>query len=262
MPFDGDDAISRIFSHDPNDIENHTVFLFYKEEGPHNQVFENVAKEMNNVAIFSSALYSSDYGQSLAEELDVNKKDLPAIRGMLGSTMDRKFKFTGDLLSEDVVKKWIDDLIANRIEKFVKSEPVPVEDTGLVKNIVGLNFDEVVKKSGKDVQVFFYAPWCTHCKAFKKPYKQVAKELNYLNEKIIIAKSDATKNEYIGEEELEGYPTLRQYQNGKPEKPVEFKGKRNAKSLKQWILKNVSFDPQEFENKSTSQSEESVKTDL
>ena len=60
--------------------------------------------------------------------------------------------------------------------------------------MVGLNFEEIVKNSEKDVLVEFYAPWCGHCKALAPKYDELALRVNR-NKNLVIAKIDSTKNE-------------------------------------------------------------------
>jgi protein disulfide-isomerase-like protein len=60
--------------------------------------------------------------------------------------------------------------------------------------LVGLNFEEIVKNSDKDVLVEFYAPWCGHCKALAPKYDELALRVNR-NKNLVIAKIDSTKNE-------------------------------------------------------------------
>lgn len=51
-----------------------------------------------------------------------------------------------------------------RVKAYIKSQPVPKDDKGPVRTVVGANFDKVVKDVSKDVLIEFYAPWCGHCK--------------------------------------------------------------------------------------------------
>lgn len=53
-----------------------------------------------------------------------------------------------------------------KLELFAKSQDVPAEaEENNVVVLVGKNFEKEVK--GKNVLVFFYAPWCGHCKNAK-----------------------------------------------------------------------------------------------
>ena len=47
---------------------------------------------------------------------------------------------------------------------YMKSLPKPKKQDGPVLKIVANNYDEEVHMVKKDAVMFFYAPWCGHCK--------------------------------------------------------------------------------------------------
>ena len=47
---------------------------------------------------------------------------------------------------------------------YVKSAPLPKNDKGPVRTLVGSNFQKIALDEKKDVLIEFYAPWCGHCK--------------------------------------------------------------------------------------------------
>lgn len=92
------------------------------------------------------------------------------------------------ILSVENLKQFVEDLQANKLEPYMKSEPIPAEQEDL-KVVVAKNFKELVTDAEKDVLIelyvfwrenglkphlFSYAPWCGHCKALAPKYEELA----------------------------------------------------------------------------------------
>lgn len=72
----------------------------------------------------------------------------------------------GDSFSVEGIKAFLARDAEGKLEQFLKSQDVPaVREEDNVVVLVGKNFEQEVK--GKNVFVFFYAPWCGHCKNAK-----------------------------------------------------------------------------------------------
>jgi thiol-disulfide isomerase/thioredoxin len=63
-----------------------------------------------------------------------------------------------------------------------------------LKTLVGKNFDKVVRESGNDVFIKFYAPWCGHCKELAPKWESLADDLASVPN-LVIAEFDATVND-------------------------------------------------------------------
>ncbi|VDO00014.1 unnamed protein product [Rodentolepis nana] len=136
----------------------------------------------------------------------------------------------------DSLKKFISDYAANKLEKFIKSEPIPLEQTAVVK-VVGKTFEDVVLDKSKDVLIGFFAPWCGHCKALKPKYEELAQKLS--NEDVVIASIDATANTYPKEFAITGYPSLFWVPKGNKIKPEPYDGPREVDDLLKFVAKSA-----------------------
>jgi len=140
-------------------------------------------------------------------------------------------RFSGDVNKVDEVKQFLTDYLAGKIEKYLKSQEPPADNSGPVKVVVGKTFDEIVKDATKDVLVEFYAPWCGHCKKLAPIYEQLGE--HYQNDKnIVIAKCDATENDTPAE--IEGFPTLLFYPSNNKE-GLKFEGNRELADMQKYI---------------------------
>jgi Thioredoxin domain-containing protein len=79
------------------------------------------------------------------------------------------------------LESFLTKVVAGEVDPYIKSEPVPEDNSGPVKVAVAKNFDEVVTNNEKDVLVEFYAPWCGHCKKLTPVYEEVGEKVSSSN---------------------------------------------------------------------------------
>jgi protein disulfide-isomerase A1 len=98
------------------------------------------------------------------------------------------------------------------------------------------NFDQVLKEH-ESILVEFYAPWCGHCKKLAPEYAKAAQTLRHDNPPIYLAKVDATVHKTVsGRYGIEGFPTLKLFQNGQP---TDYNGGRTESELISWMRKKT-----------------------
>jgi len=148
----------------------------------------------------------------------------------------QKHKFPYDKINEENILKFIDDFEKGKLKNHVKTQDVIDNTNEAVKQIVGSNFEDLVIKTSKDVLVFYYAPWCGHCKNLKPIYDDLAKKLSN-NRNLVLAKMDLTTNEVEGLQ-IQGYPTLKFYTVSTKRNPIDMEGEKSEASLIDFLKKN------------------------
>lgn len=86
-----------------------------------------------------------------------------------------------DTFSIESFEQFIKDLIDNKLEPYLKSEPIPEKNDDPVKVAVAKNFEEVVSNNGKDTLIEFYAPWCGHCKKLAPAFDELGQKVIFIN---------------------------------------------------------------------------------
>ena len=146
---------------------------------------------------------------------------------------EREAKMSAERLNE-----FVEDFLEGKLKAYLKSELKPLSNSDPVKIVVGDTFEDIVLDKEKDVMVEFYAPWCGHCKSLAPKYEELAKKLEN-NTDVVIAKMDATANDFPEPFKVEGFPTIYWVPTGSKESPVKYSGGREVDDFLQYIQKHL-----------------------
>jgi len=148
-----------------------------------------------------------------------------------------------DDFEAETLANFIEDLKNGKVRPYMKSLPVPKNQEGPILKIVANNYDDEIHRVKKDAVMFFYAPWCGHCKEFDPVYKKVAKKLMKTNENIVFGRMDGTANDipYMYPD-LKGFPSIFFISAYEKFDPVVYQGgDRSYKAVKDWINRHSSI---------------------
>jgi len=155
-----------------------------------------------------------------------------------------------DALEYENIVAFMKDVASGSVAPSAKSEPVPQKNDGHVKILVGSNFVEEVSREGVDVMVKVYAPWCMHCKDLAPTYEILGRAFSG-EDRIVVAKFDATKNDLPPSIDVQGFPTLlwfpassKPYSNPASPEAIQYEDPgRSLHDLVGFILKETSLPP-------------------
>jgi len=98
------------------------------------------------------------------------------------------------------------------------------------------NYDKAVQEF-EYLLVYFYAPWCGHCKALGPEFVKAGQMLREKDSEIKLAKVDGTEEEGLMDKQgVKGYPTLKLYRKGQL---VPYTGGRMAPEMVAWLEKKI-----------------------
>ena len=122
------------------------------------------------------------------------------------------------------------------IEKFpVDNETITLTDSTIEKAIN--QFENLI--------IYFYAPWCGHCKTFEPEYQKSSKILK--KENIYLAKIDSSNNNLSAQKyKINGFPSIFFFKNGVP---FEFVEARSSRQLIIWARKKAGISIQVLNSK-------------
>ncbi|KAI4791324.1 hypothetical protein KUCAC02_034075 [Chaenocephalus aceratus] len=152
----------------------------------------------------------------------------------------KKFAMDPEEFDADVLRDFVKAFKKGKLSPIIKSQPLPKNNKGPVKVVVGKTFDEIVMDTQKDVLIEFYAPWCGHCKKLEPDYVALGKK--YKGEKnLVIAKMDATANDVPNENyKTEGFPTIYLALSNGKQSPIKFEGgDRTLEGFSNFLEKHV-----------------------
>ncbi|OCT45460.1 Protein disulfide-isomerase [Cladophialophora carrionii] len=168
-----------------------------------------------NFALGNASIFG-EFAETLGLEADI----WPAV-AVQGSFKTQKFTLDAgsEALTTKRIETFVQGILNGDIAAEIKSQPVPEAQDGPVTIVVGQTFDELVLRNQADVLLYYYAPWCSHCKKFSPVYEQFAAS-NASGLEIVAAKIDAEANDVP--DELRGFPTIKLFLARAKGEPVEF----------------------------------------
>jgi len=222
------DTAQKIFG---GDIKSHLLMFLSKEAGHFDVVsgVKDVAKDYREQVLFVTINSDDDDHQRILEFFGMKKSDVPAMRLIKLEDEMTKYKPDQPEITTDNVRNFVQTFIEGKLKQHLLSQDLPEDwNKTPVRTLVASNFDEVALDKSKDVLVEFYAPWCGHCKQLAPIYDQLGEHFKD-DEKIIVAKMDATANE-LEHTKITSFPTIKLYKAG-DNKVVEYAGERTLEGL-------------------------------
>ena len=167
------------------------------------------------------------FGLKVAAE----KGELPAVL-IEDRKSNLRYQMEGKKVTEETVKKFLDDFKQGKLQPFLKSEEPPANNDGPVRVVVGSTFESEVSKAGRWVLLEVYAPWCGHCKKLAPIYDEVGKA--FAGQAVTVAKVDATANDLPQALNISGFPTILLFK-GDGSAPEVYSGDRTWKKITAYV---------------------------
>jgi len=242
------------------DIKKHILMFAAKSAGDFKDnmdAFTESAKANRGSMLFVHIdCDKSDNGRIL-EFFGLKEEECPDVRIIeMGKSMQKFKPPTSDLTTESF-NAFVAGVLDGSIVRHLMSEEIPEDNSAPVTVIVGKNFEAIAKDASKAVLVEFYAPWCGHCKQLAPTWEKLGEHFKD-NDDIVIAKSDATLNEFDGVE-VQGFPTLKYFPKGENAAMVDYSGGRDLDSLIKFMEndgKEVAEEEEEDEEEEDIEEEE------
>jgi len=224
--------------------ENPALFLYRSKSD--SELYDNLLLEVfdeafkNNLKLVTTDIVDS-HEMKLAQILGFDTNDLPRIvihDTGFPTTVKSYVMDKSKTINKDNISEFIQDFNNKRIPIYLKSKPVPQNQTDSSYNLVGSTIEKFVNDENKDVLVMFYAPWCKNSKILYPIYEKIAEKLKNLPN-FLIAKLDAFNND-AGVIDIEYYPTIAIWPSYNKSKPILFEGDYSKeKNIMNFIRENA-----------------------
>merc|ERR1712088_1291819 len=197
------------------DLKQHNLLFAAKSAADFDTILADytvAAKDFKGKLLFVLVDCDVEDNKRVMEFFGITEENCPDMRVINMEKNMAKFAPEKSDLSAEGVKAFVNGVLDGSIKRHLKSEEVPDNSENAVKVIVGKNFNDLVLDPTKNVFVEFYAPWCGHCKSLAPVWEELGEKYKD-HPNIVIAKSDATANEFA-DVEVQGFPTIKYFPAG------------------------------------------------
>ncbi|XP_077966473.1 uncharacterized protein LOC120341795 [Styela clava] len=189
--------------------------------------YSEAATDMKNKVIFAGVDADSPEASSLRQTYNVT--GFP--KTIYFENGKQKFDYSGGHQKSDIVE-WLAD---PQPQKEKEPEKGWDETENDVVHLTDTTFDEFIAANSK-VMVFFYAPWCGHCKTLKPHWDKAAETLAKEEAPEKLTAVDATKfNDLASKYKVKGYPTVIYFENGEEKYDASGAFTRTPEGIVQYI---------------------------
>ncbi|KAH8315395.1 hypothetical protein KR067_003003 [Drosophila pandora] len=206
--------------------------------------WEELAKELVSEPAATISKIDCTQFRSICQDFEV--KGYPTLLWIEDGKKIEKYSGARDLAT---LKTYVEKMVGVPSEgkpaddKDAAQEPaVEDEKKPIVQAVSGEEeFDKAIAEGIAFIK--FYAPWCGHCQKLQPTWEQLATEAQQAETDVKIAKVDCTapENKQICiDQQVEGYPTLFLYKNGKRQN--EYEGSRSLPELQSYLKKFLGHD--------------------
>ena len=192
------------------------------------------------------AIVSEDDWRFTTNMLDLSKSvELIAVKNLKWYKSLQPVVTPQNTFDPVVFEEFVYDVYYDRIDPFVKSEPVPENNyTNGILNLVGKNIDKFVTQPGHESIVMLYVTWNPRCKQFRKELEKLANGVLKNVPNFHIVQMDTAKNYVPSRFPLDEMPTVYFIKDGVHKRPMKYAGKRTAGKMLNFIEQYSDIYPQ------------------
>lgn len=182
--------------------------------------------------------------------LGIEKSQLPVMFVLtpneFGAT---KYKYMGPAGSADKAQivQFANDFLNKKLSPYHKSAPVPKNNTGVIKEVVGSTWNHIVRKGEKEVFVRFYNATADDSSVIVENHKEVHEAWNQFCEHVKevadfqCAQIDIEKND-VPQEHVDEVPQFKLFHKGKQaealHQELEFHPSKHLSGFQIWMKEN------------------------
>ncbi|MXQ90029.1 hypothetical protein E5288_WYG013915 [Bos mutus] len=187
---------SRDLIYELNILNHMLLFVSKSSESFHiiMQHYKLASKIFQNKILFILVDTDVPRNRRVFKYFQIREVDAPCIQ-ILNLSSDARYKMPFEEITYENLRNFGQSFLNRKAKKHLSSEEIPnYWDQGLVKQLVGKNFNVVVFDKERDVFVMFYAPWSQKCMVLFPVLEELGRK--YQNHSTVtIAKIDITAND-------------------------------------------------------------------
>ncbi|KAL0274509.1 UNVERIFIED_CONTAM: hypothetical protein PYX00_002608 [Menopon gallinae] len=197
--------------------------------------WEDLAKSLENDESVGIGKVDCTVHKSVCNNLEI--KVYPTLLWIQDGKVVEKYQ---GQRTESELKSFVNKMLGNQEAPTEEEQQEGELNPGVILSLNADNFQQGIAQGVSFVK--FFAPWCAYCKRLAPTWNELSKKILGISN-VRLVKVDCTlenSKELCNEQEVEGFPTLFLYKNGK--KISEYIGSRNLEDLYDFISKYFPHD--------------------